>query len=156
MKELISNELINRIRESKSNAEARRYIMIALTKAKEEVDAYCPNCEVYIVNERVTFEETCDQCNTEIEWHTAEQPKNEQTTKALDIRQARKFLESKGISKAETTWGYYIADLLEEYASSKLPSEEEIDHKNDCYPLENACNECLKKFEEWKKEQLKK
>lgn len=36
MKELISNDLINRIRESKSNAEARRYILTAIQKAKQK------------------------------------------------------------------------------------------------------------------------
>lgn len=35
----------------------------------ETADAYCPNCGVYIVNERVTYEECCDNCGTEIEWH---------------------------------------------------------------------------------------
>jgi hypothetical protein len=35
----------------------------------ETADAYCPNCEAYIVNERVTYEECCDNCETEIEWH---------------------------------------------------------------------------------------
>jgi hypothetical protein len=32
-------------------------------------DAFCPNCDTYIVNQRVTFEETCDTCNTPVEWH---------------------------------------------------------------------------------------
>lgn len=36
----------------------------------ETDDAYCPNCEAYIVNERVTFEECCDNCGAEIEWHS--------------------------------------------------------------------------------------
>lgn len=35
----------------------------------ETADAYCPNCEAYIVNERVTFDECCDKCGEEIEWH---------------------------------------------------------------------------------------
>jgi hypothetical protein len=35
----------------------------------ETADAYCPNCEAYIVNERVTYEECCDNCGTEIDWH---------------------------------------------------------------------------------------
>lgn len=35
----------------------------------ETADAYCPNCEAYIVNERVTYEECCDTCGTKIEWH---------------------------------------------------------------------------------------
>lgn len=35
----------------------------------ETADAYCPNCEAYIVNERVTYDECCDNCGTEIEWH---------------------------------------------------------------------------------------
>jgi hypothetical protein len=35
----------------------------------ETADAYCPNCEAYIVNERVTYEECCDTCGTDIEWH---------------------------------------------------------------------------------------
>ena len=35
----------------------------------ETADAYCPNCEAYIVNERVTYEECCDNCGIEIEWH---------------------------------------------------------------------------------------
>ena len=35
----------------------------------ETADAYCPNCEAYIVNERVTYDECCDNCETEIEWH---------------------------------------------------------------------------------------
>ena len=35
----------------------------------ETADAYCPNCEFYIVNERVTYEECCDNCGTKIEWH---------------------------------------------------------------------------------------
>lgn len=35
----------------------------------ETADAYCHNCEAYIVNERVTHEDCCDTCGTEIEWH---------------------------------------------------------------------------------------
>lgn len=35
----------------------------------ETEDAYCPNCEAYIVNERVTYEECCDTCGADIEWH---------------------------------------------------------------------------------------
>jgi len=35
----------------------------------ETADAYCPNCEAYIVNERVTYDECCDNCGTYIEWH---------------------------------------------------------------------------------------
>lgn len=35
----------------------------------ETADAYCPECDDYIVNERVTYEECCDTCGTEIEWH---------------------------------------------------------------------------------------
>ena len=35
----------------------------------ETADAYCPNCDAYIVNERVTYEECCDTCGTKIEWH---------------------------------------------------------------------------------------
>ncbi len=35
----------------------------------ETADAYCPSCGDYIVNERVTYEECCDTCGTEIEWH---------------------------------------------------------------------------------------
>jgi uncharacterized protein (DUF983 family) len=35
----------------------------------ETADAYCPNCKAYIVNERVTYEECCDNCGTEIDWH---------------------------------------------------------------------------------------
>lgn len=35
----------------------------------ETADAYCPDCDAYIVNERVTYEECCDTCGTEIEWH---------------------------------------------------------------------------------------
>jgi uncharacterized protein (DUF983 family) len=35
----------------------------------ETADAYCPECGDYIVNERVTYEECCDSCGTEIEWH---------------------------------------------------------------------------------------
>ena len=31
-------------------------------------DAYCPFCEAYIVDERVTFEEYCDRCKTPIKW----------------------------------------------------------------------------------------
>ena len=34
------------------------------------VDAYCPKCEAYIVNERVTNDECCDSCQTKIEWET--------------------------------------------------------------------------------------
>lgn len=32
-------------------------------------DAYCPQCEQYIVNERVTFGECCDTCGTPVQWH---------------------------------------------------------------------------------------
>jgi uncharacterized protein (DUF983 family) len=35
----------------------------------ETADAYCPNCDAYIVNERVTYEECCDTCGTDVEWH---------------------------------------------------------------------------------------
>jgi uncharacterized protein (DUF983 family) len=35
----------------------------------ETADAYCPNCEAYIVNQRVTYEECCDTCGTDVEWH---------------------------------------------------------------------------------------
>jgi hypothetical protein len=31
-------------------------------------DWYCPNCETYIADSRVTFEECCDVCGTECEW----------------------------------------------------------------------------------------
>jgi len=37
--------------------------------AAEPADAYCPNCEAYIINERVTYEECCDNCGANIEWH---------------------------------------------------------------------------------------
>jgi uncharacterized protein (DUF983 family) len=35
----------------------------------ETADAYCPNCEAYIVNQRVTYEECCDTCGNDVEWH---------------------------------------------------------------------------------------
>ena len=35
----------------------------------ETADAYCPECNEYIVNERVTYDECCDNCGTQIEWH---------------------------------------------------------------------------------------
>ena len=34
-------------------------------------DAYCKNCG-YIVDERVTNSETCDECHTPVEYHTAD------------------------------------------------------------------------------------
>jgi hypothetical protein len=39
-------------------------------KEQTAVDAYCPECETYICDERVTFEECCDTCGTHIEYHT--------------------------------------------------------------------------------------
>ena len=33
-----------------------------------EVDAYCRECDAYICDERVTFEECCDVCGTDIEY----------------------------------------------------------------------------------------
>lgn len=35
----------------------------------ETADAFCPECNAYIVNERVTYDECCDTCGTEVEWH---------------------------------------------------------------------------------------
>jgi uncharacterized protein (DUF983 family) len=35
---------------------------------KEKKDAYCPECEDYICWQRVTYEETCDKCGSEVEW----------------------------------------------------------------------------------------
>ena len=35
----------------------------------KNTDWYCPNCQTYIVDERVTFEETCDVCGTDCEVH---------------------------------------------------------------------------------------
>jgi hypothetical protein len=32
-------------------------------------DWYCPNCKAYIVDERVTYEETCDMCGAPCQWH---------------------------------------------------------------------------------------
>lgn len=32
-------------------------------------DAFCPHCDSYIVSSRVTNEETCDFCDTPVEWH---------------------------------------------------------------------------------------
>ena len=37
-------------------------------KAENTLDAYCPSCASYIVNQRVTFEERCDKCGTHVEW----------------------------------------------------------------------------------------
>jgi len=34
-----------------------------------QVDAYCKDCDAYICDERVTFEECCDTCGTPIEYH---------------------------------------------------------------------------------------
>ena len=38
-------------------------------KQHTAVDAYCPGCDAYICDERVTFEECCDTCGTPVEYH---------------------------------------------------------------------------------------
>jgi hypothetical protein len=37
-------------------------------ETQEALDAYCQNCDEYIVNQRVTFEECCDKCGTPVAW----------------------------------------------------------------------------------------
>jgi len=36
---------------------------------QNSVDAYCSECDAYICDERVTFEECCDVCGTPIEYY---------------------------------------------------------------------------------------
>jgi hypothetical protein len=38
-------------------------------KQQTAVDAYCPECDANICDERVTFEECCNTCGTPIEYH---------------------------------------------------------------------------------------
>jgi hypothetical protein len=38
-------------------------------KPKKVVDAYCPTCDAYLCNERLTFGECCDTCLTPVEYH---------------------------------------------------------------------------------------
>jgi hypothetical protein len=45
-------------------------VTMSNNKQQTAVDAYCPECETYICDERVTFEECCDTCGTHIEYHT--------------------------------------------------------------------------------------
>ena len=35
-------------------------------------DWYCKNCG-YIIDQRVTHDETCDQCHTPVEWHSVDE-----------------------------------------------------------------------------------
>jgi len=39
----------------------------------ENGDWYCPQCDTYLDGSRVTFEETCDTCGTDVEWRTEEE-----------------------------------------------------------------------------------
>lgn len=45
------------------------YLWWKMNNTNSNVDAYCPNCDDYICDERVTFEECCDVCNTPVEYH---------------------------------------------------------------------------------------
>jgi hypothetical protein len=47
-------------------------------KIEVEYDAYCPQCCVYICDQRVTFEECCDNCGTLVEYHSDEQLKQQE------------------------------------------------------------------------------
>jgi predicted amidophosphoribosyltransferase len=55
-------------------------------KQQTAVDAYCPECDANICDERVTFEECCDTCGTPIEYH-------EQTYGNKHIVKANKMME---------------------------------------------------------------
>ena len=54
--------------ENISIKEAFTEILALSELVAKTADAYCPHCEAYIVNERVTYEGCCDNCGTEIEW----------------------------------------------------------------------------------------
>jgi len=57
------------------------------------VDAYCPECETYICDERVTFEECCDTCGTHIEYHTKHtEVTNENNNKQINHAKSTQFI----------------------------------------------------------------
>jgi hypothetical protein len=47
---------------------AEQYYNETFNTKMREVDAYCRECDAYICDERVTFEECCDVCGTDIEY----------------------------------------------------------------------------------------
>ena len=58
-------------------------------KTAVEYDAYCPQCCIYICDQRVTIEECCDNCGTLVEYHS-----NEETFKS-EQNGNRKRIKSK-------------------------------------------------------------
>jgi hypothetical protein len=38
-----------------------------------QYDAYCPQCCIYICDQRITFEECCDDCGTPVTYHSDKQ-----------------------------------------------------------------------------------
>ena len=68
-----------------------------------ELEPYCKCCG-YIVNERVTFSETCDTCHTPVDWHDTSDKKL--------IEQLKAFIADDAQAATFQSMGQYRSRLL--------------------------------------------
>ena len=106
-------------KQGKSYLEAHLQTLKLQTK-EEKVDADCPECEDYIVNERVTFEECCDTCGTEIEWHGEEQQKESGASQTVTDDEIEDYLEG----EEETDFTYWDMIDIAKWMRDKLTNKE--------------------------------
>jgi hypothetical protein len=132
-------------------------------KEQTTVDAYCPECETYICDERVTFEECCDTCGTHIEYHTKDTEVKTNMEKILVPEELALVLKEMGFDEPYPTYEeafkwfkqkkikFRITDHLYTSVYHKIiVADKETEDIYDCY--EEAKNECLKKLIEIVKE----
>ena len=62
-------ELEKENEELKQRLETGQHETIVIGTESDEGDWYCPKCKAYIVDQKVTYEETCDTCGAPCQWH---------------------------------------------------------------------------------------
>ena len=95
---------------------------------QSSVDAYCNSCNAFICDELITFEETCSNCGTQIEYFEETMSNNKQSMKLYTEEQVKKAIKDAYLSGIERLTLYSLIEtaILIDLTPIELPSDEEI------------------------------
>ena len=114
---------------------------------QSSVDAYCNGCNAFICDELVTFEETCSNCGTQIEYFEDKMSNNKQSMKLytetdlIDLVQSLKDYthESHSILGHDERDAKEFVDIfLKNRTPIEVPSDEEIVQDEEMYYIQNG------------------